>query len=74
VNHFGFHGIRHYVATYLHDAGKVPTGVIGGLLGHKEKRTTEIYLHSIEESARDAMKKLNEMLADRACRFDEKPG
>lgn len=74
VTHCGFHAIRHFTATYLHDALKIPTGVIGGLLGHKEKRTTEIYLHSVEESARDAMKKLNDMLAVDACCFDEKRG
>lgn len=58
VKHYGFHVLRHFVATYLHDAMKVPTGVIGGILGHQSKRTTEIYLHSIDERARDAMMRL----------------
>jgi integrase len=74
VAYYGFHAIRHFTATYLHDALKVPTGVIGGLLGHKEKRTTEIYLHSVEESAREAMKKLNDLLAVHACCFEGKGG
>lgn len=74
VRPFGFHSIRHYTATYLHDALKVPTGVIGGLLGHKEKRTTEIYLHSVEESARAAMEKLNSLVAVFGCCFDQKGG
>jgi integrase len=58
VSHYGFHCIRHYVATLLHDSLKIPTGVIGGLLGHQSKRTTEIYLHSVDESAKIAMERL----------------
>jgi integrase len=60
VPHYGFHCIRHYVATLLHDSLKIPTGVIGNLLGHQSKRTTEIYLHSVDESARIAMDRLEE--------------
>jgi len=67
IAHYGFHTIRHFGATLLHDAGKISTGVIGGLLGHKSKQVTENYLHSIPESAREAMKKLGEMLAPDAC-------
>jgi integrase len=58
VKHYGFHAIRHFVATYLHDIKKIPTGVIGGILGHQSKRTTEVYLHSVDESAREAMRRL----------------
>jgi integrase len=52
---YGFHAIRHFVATYLHDVMKIPTGVLSGILGHENKRTTEIYLHSIPEAQRQAM-------------------
>jgi len=55
---YGFHEIRHFIATYLHDIEKQPTGVIGNILGHKSKRTTEIYLHPIDEAAKMAMKRL----------------
>ncbi|MCE5333672.1 MAG: site-specific integrase [Desulfobacteraceae bacterium] len=55
---YGFHEIRHFIATYLHDIEKQPTGVIGNILGHKSKRTTEVYLHPVDEAARMAMKKL----------------
>ena len=41
IPHYGFHAIRHFVAIYLHDIRKVSTGVIGDILGHKSKRTTE---------------------------------
>ncbi len=55
---YGFHEIRHFVATYLHDICKIPTGVIGTLLGHKSKRTTEIYLHSVDSAAVEAVSHL----------------
>lgn len=63
VKHYGFHSIRHFIATYLHVIMKIPTGVIGNLLGHKSKRTTEIYLHSVDEAAREAIKKLEGIFA-----------
>ena len=34
---------------------KIPTGVIGGIFGHKNRRTTEIYLHSIAPASVLAM-------------------
>jgi integrase len=58
VDRYGFHAVRHFMATYLHDVQKIPTGVIGDILGHKSKRTTEVYLHSVDEAARAAMTKL----------------
>lgn len=70
--HYGFHCIRHFAATYMHDTLKVPTGVLSYLLGHKNKATTEIYLHAVPDAARDAMRKMegffaSEMLAADAC-------
>lgn len=64
VQHYGFHSIRHFVATYLHDIKKVPTGVVGTILGHSSKRTTEIYLHSVDEAARMAMAQLDGFLGN----------
>ncbi len=37
---------------------RVPIGVIQRILGHQNRRTTEIYLHSIGEAEREAMNKL----------------
>lgn len=58
IPHYGFHAIRHWSATYLHDVAKVPTGVLSVLLGHANRRTTEIYLHSVEGAAREALMRL----------------
>jgi integrase len=56
---YGFHEIRHFIATYLHDIEKQPTGATGNLLGHKSKRTTEIYLHPIDGAAKMEIQKLD---------------
>ncbi len=39
----------------------IPTGVIGGILEHQSKRTSEICLHTVDESARIAIKRLEGM-------------
>jgi integrase len=59
VPYFSFHPIRHLTASLLDDLG-VTMGVIQKILGHKNRRTTEIYLHSIGDSARRAMGLLGE--------------
>jgi len=80
VKHYTFHQIRHFIATYLHDVMKVPTGVLSGILGHENKRTTEIYLHSVDEAQREALTRLEgffgdqNMLAAHACGFKKKRG
>ena len=55
VRYFRFHPLRHAGATLLEQAG-VPIGSIQRLLGHESRLTTEIYLHSLTESERDAMR------------------
>lgn len=53
---FGFHDIRHFMASFLADRKKQSTKTIQKLLRHKNHRTTEIYLHSIDEQVREAMR------------------
>jgi len=53
----------------------VPIGVIQRILGHQNRRTTEIYLHSVGESERIAMSKLgsDEMFANSSTKLYEGP-
>jgi integrase len=61
VRHFGFHALRHFGASVL-DRAKVPIGSIQRLLGHENRTTTEIYLHSMGEAEREAVE-----VYERAC-------
>jgi integrase len=58
VRYFGFHAIRHYVASYLMDQKKFSVARISRLLRHKSKRTTEIYLQLVDPSLREALEAL----------------
>ncbi|BBO67923.1 hypothetical protein DSCA_18530 [Desulfosarcina alkanivorans] len=55
VRYFRFHPIRHSGASIM-DGNGVPMGAIQRILGHENRRTTEIYLHSMGDSERDAMR------------------
>jgi len=50
---------RHFGASLLEQAN-VPIGSIQRILGHEHRSTTELYLHSIGESEREAMDVLND--------------
>ena len=54
VKYFRFHPLRHFGASVL-DHANVNIGTIQRILGHENRTTTEIYLHSIGESEREAM-------------------
>jgi integrase len=54
VKYFRFHALRHSGASLM-DACNVPIGSIQRILGHENRTTTEIYLHSIGESERAAI-------------------
>jgi integrase len=55
VRYFRFHPIRHSGASFM-DGNGVPLGAIQRILGHENRRTTEIYLHSMRDSEREAMR------------------
>jgi len=61
VRYFRFHALRHFGASML-DKANVSIGSIQRILGHENRTTTEIYLHSIGESEREAM-----MVFERVC-------
>ncbi|MDA8404402.1 MAG: site-specific integrase, partial [Desulfobacteraceae bacterium] len=58
VRYFRYHALRHFGASLL-DSVNVPIGAIQRILGHENRATTEIYLHSIGNSELDAMKVLD---------------
>ena len=54
VRYFRYHAIRHSGASIM-DCNNVPIGSIQRILGHENRTTTEIYLHNIGQSDREAM-------------------
>jgi len=46
------------MASFLADRKKQSTKTVQKLLRHKHHRTTEIYLHSIDNAAREAMRSI----------------
>ena len=63
VRYFRFHPLRHLGASIL-DCANVNIGSIQRILGHENRSTTEIYLHSIGEAERDAMRVFEKMTED----------
>jgi len=57
VAYFRFHALRHFGASML-DRANISLGSIQRILGHENRTTTEIYLHSIDEIDRAAMEYL----------------
>jgi hypothetical protein len=54
VRYFSYHAIRHAGASLM-DRNNAPIGAIQKILGHENRRTTEIYLHSIDEAEAEAI-------------------
>jgi integrase len=54
VKYFRYHALRHSGASVM-DSLNIPIGSIQRILGHENRTTTEIYLHSIGDSERLAM-------------------
>lgn len=59
VEYFRFHPIRHSGASVL-DSKRVPIGAIQKILGHENRKTTEIYLHSMNNDEVDAIRVFEE--------------
>ena len=47
VKEFGFHAIRHHVASIIADSGKATLGQVQRFLRHRRASTTETYLHEL---------------------------
>ena len=54
VRYFRFHALRHSGASVM-DNNNVPIGAIQRILGHENRKTTEIHLHGIGQTERAAM-------------------
>jgi integrase len=54
VAYFRFHALRHAGASLM-DSHNIPIGAIQQILGHENRTTTEIYLHSMSGAAEQAM-------------------
>lgn len=57
--HFGFHTLRHLMASLMADNPKTSTKTIQKVLGHSAYKTTEIYLHELDGAIERAMDDLS---------------
>jgi integrase len=75
VKYFRFHAFRHASASVM-DSKNVPIGAIQRILGHENRTTTEIYLHSIGGTEREAIRVLESESKKSLAKFlaDEKKG
>ncbi len=54
VKYFRFHPIRHAGASLM-ESINIPISDIQALLGHESRKTTEIYIHSMNEKQKDVI-------------------
>ncbi len=59
VRYFRFHAIRHSGASIMEN-NNISIGTIQRILGHENRSTTEVYLHSIGDSEREAIAVLDQ--------------
>jgi integrase len=73
--YFGFHALRHFMASYLNDTEKAGTKTLQRLLRHKSQRTTEIYLHQIDNAQKAVMEAIEGKftVVGNSCGSDRKP-
>jgi integrase len=55
VRRFGYHGIRHHVASILADSGKATLRQVQQFLRHRRPTTTEHYLHEVTRDQREVV-------------------
>ena len=70
--HFGFHTLRHLMASLMADNPKTSTKTIQKVLGHSELKTTEIYLHEIDGAIENAMDDLSGRFTPKEVSKNEK--
>lgn len=66
VEYFRFHPLRHSGASIMEN-NLVPTTAIQKILGHENRTTTEIYLHSLGGMERAAIEKYEEAVGAEKC-------
>jgi integrase len=65
VKVFGFHAIRHYVASILLESGDVGLAEVSKMLRHKKVSTTDNYIKALDPRLKRTAKTLEELLNGR---------